>query len=216
MSTGTVGLVVGVATALVGTSARAAERTFDLGPETCHLTVRVFRAGMLSSMGHEHLFFPDRWSGRIRVDEALARTAVELRVDATSLHDREPGLSDSDRVKVEQQTRDEVLEADRYPYITFVANQLKVEAASAPPSAGAGGKELRGTLAGTITLHGHARPLEVPFAATLTSDTLVARGSVRLKLHDFGIKPPSAALGTIKVKDELLVGFDVVGRSSSR
>jgi len=37
-----------------------------------------------------------------------------------------------------------------------------------------------------------------------------------LKQTDFGIKPVTIAGGTVKVKDELTIEFDIVARSPSR
>jgi polyisoprenoid-binding protein YceI len=61
---------------------------------------------------------------------------------------------------------------------------------------------------GRLTIHGETRP---------TTFTVVRRngrfrGTVGLKQSDFGIQPISILGGTVRVKDELKIEFDVVAR----
>ena len=56
-----------------------------------------------------------------------------------------------------------------------------------------------------------ASSLELPLSVSLEGDELRARGQARLRQTAFGIQPISVA-GLVKVKDELLVEFDLVAR----
>jgi hypothetical protein len=51
---------------------------------------------------------------------------------------------------------------------------------------------------------------------TLHGETLRARGKVQLKLSDFSIERTSAAGGTVKVADEVVVLFDVIATRAAR
>jgi polyisoprenoid-binding protein YceI len=66
-------------------------------------------------------------------------------------------------------------------------------------------------LRGELTIRGVARPLTLPLRVELAEDRLIARGRTSLRQSDFGIKPISVA-GVVKVKDELAIEFEVVGR----
>ncbi|MGC4121050.1 MAG: YceI family protein [Myxococcales bacterium] len=210
-------LAVALTTGLLvsGPSAHAEPRTYLVDTEHSQLSVQVFKSGALSALGHDHLFLPERWYGRLQVDpQAPERSHVQLRVEANSLRYHEPGLSDSDRAKVEAQTRDQVLEAARFPTIALDAQRIVLDV---PPSAaeGTGALDLHGELDGTLTLHGVTRPLRVPFHATVTEGSVSGTGGVTLSLREFGIKPVSAALGAVSVKDEVQVSFELTARPAA-
>jgi polyisoprenoid-binding protein YceI len=58
---------------------------------------------------------------------------------------------------------------------------------------------------GKLTLHGRERP--VSFEVVLKGDHY--RGSAPLKQTDFGMKPVTVAGGTVKVKDEVKIEFEI-------
>jgi polyisoprenoid-binding protein YceI len=59
-----------------------------------------------------------------------------------------------------------------------------------------------------LTLHGQTRSITLHVSSTGTH----YHGTTTLKQTDFGITPISIAGGTMKVKDELAIDFDVVTR----
>jgi polyisoprenoid-binding protein YceI len=77
---------------------------------------------------------------------------------------------------------------------------------ASPPSAGTSTLELRGTL----RIAGADQPIVMTAAATQESDgTLRVQGSQSITMSDWGVKPPSLMLGTMKVKDDVVVNFDI-------
>jgi polyisoprenoid-binding protein YceI len=58
---------------------------------------------------------------------------------------------------------------------------------------------------GNLTLHGRERP--VSFEVVLKEDHY--RGSLPLKQTDFGMKPVTVAGGTVKVKDDVKIEFEI-------
>jgi len=170
------------------------------------LTVNVLPAGLLASTLHTHHFQPEDWSGEIAWDpDHPDGVRIAIGVAAASLRDHQGNLSPRDIAKVEGQTRGaEILDSARFPRILFEAGQL--EAAQLPSGAG----EFRGTLAGTLTLHGQSRPLKFPVRGRLAARRLEAEATVTFKQSDFGIKPYSTALGTIAVRDEVTIEIALV------
>jgi polyisoprenoid-binding protein YceI len=61
---------------------------------------------------------------------------------------------------------------------------------------------------GDLTLHGQTHPVEVE----VSSNEGHYRGSATVRQKDFGITPVTAGGGTIKVKNEVRISFDVVAR----
>ena len=59
---------------------------------------------------------------------------------------------------------------------------------------------------GDLTLHGTSRPLTL---VVVRRDGR-CRGTVSIRQRDFGIQPISIAGGTVKVKDEVHIDFDIV------
>jgi len=179
------------------------------------LTVKVLPAGLLASALHPHFFQPESWSGEIALDpNRPGGVRVEVRIASDSLRDHQPKLSAKDIARVEGQTRGaDILDAARFPKILFEAGQL--DSASLP--SGAEG-DFRGTLAGTLTLHGQSRPVSIPIRGRVTAERLEADASVTFRQSDFGIKPYKTGLGTIAVRDEITVEIALVAvpRSPSR
>jgi polyisoprenoid-binding protein YceI len=157
------------------------------------VTVHVYRSGLFSFAGDNHEIQARIASGT--VDEA-ART-VEFTVDVRGMRVLDPSLSADKRAQVqEKMLSPDVLDQDRYSEITF--RSTKVEQKS----------DGEISVSGNLMLHGQTRPINV----RVLSNQLHYRGSTTLKQTEFGIKPITVAGGTIKVKDEIRIDFDVVTR----
>ena len=59
---------------------------------------------------------------------------------------------------------------------------------------------------GDLTLHGVTRPIEFDAKTTNGKDL---KGKVTLSQKDYGIKPYKALFGTLKVKNEVEIIFDL-------
>jgi polyisoprenoid-binding protein YceI len=69
---------------------------------------------------------------------------------------------------------------------------------------------VQGTLNGTLTLGGQTRPVSIAAqAADAVGGLLRVSGSYTLKMTEFGLKPPSLMMGTMKVDDDVTVNFDL-------
>lgn len=208
-------LAPGAAILLLALSEEPAGLLFGQNPPTAwrvdpaqsRLVVNALPGGLLSSALHAHHFEPEEWSGEVAWDpDHPGSVGVEVRVATDSLRDHQPKLSAKDIAKVEGQVRGpEILDAARYPSIVFRAAEFR---AAQLPSGGSG--EVRGTLVGTLTLHGNSRPLQLPIQGRVASDRLEAAATATFKQSDFGIKPYKTALGTISVKDEITVEVSLV------
>ena len=69
---------------------------------------------------------------------------------------------------------------------------------------------VQGTLNGTLTLGGQTRPVSIAAqAADAAGGLLRVSGSYTLKMTEFGLKPPSLMMGTMKVDESITVNFDL-------
>ena len=73
------------------------------------------------------------------------------------------------------------------------------------------GAEGTARVAGTLTIAGTERPLTLVAAVAEEANGGVrVRGSTRLRMTEFGVRPPTLMLGTVRVHDPVTVHFDVV------
>jgi len=66
------------------------------------------------------------------------------------------------------------------------------------------------TVKGMLSIAGVAREEAVTGAVTREAGALRVTGAKELKMSDFGVKPPTMFLGAIKVKDQVVIHFDLV------
>ena len=167
------------------------------------LVIRAGRIGLLSALAHDHQFTPARWRAAVEFDpQRPEEVRVDVRIDATTLHDHVARLSPKMQAYVDRETAGpEVLDAQHYREIRFHGE-------SASARADAGGFE--GVLHGELSLHGTTRSLDVPFHALAEGQGYRVTGSVRFRQTDFGMKPFSTAGGSIGVDDEIQVDFELV------
>ena len=182
-------------------------RTYTIVPSESSFWVFVGKAGLFSALAHNHEIGVKSFSGRVVVPAAGAGGgSLEMEVDAPSLVvlDKEP--SEEDKKKISNSMHNEVLESAKYQKITF-------KSVSVSDVKQTGSDAYSFVVNGDLSLHGVTKRIAVPVAATVTPQLLRATGKYTLKQTDYGIKPYSAAGGTIKVKDEVVVNFDIVAKA---
>ena len=179
---------IAFATATLGADSR------PIDTERSTLTVLVYKSGLFSAFADDHIIRAPIASGSI---SAAAPLAVAIAVRSDTLKVLDPKLSADKRADV--QTRmlsPEVLDTAQYPEIAFTSTAIEPAAAD------------RWTVTGTLTLHGKSRPITFPVVRREGR----YHGTATLKQRDFGIEPISIAGGTVKVKDEVKVEFDIVAK----
>jgi polyisoprenoid-binding protein YceI len=182
-------------------------RTYTIVPSESSFWVFVGKSGFFSALAHNHEIGVKSFSGRVIVPAAGAVAgSLEMEVDAPSLEvlDKEP--SEEDKKKIFNSMHNEVLESAKYQKITF-------KSVSVSDVKQTGGDAYSFVVNGDLTLHGVTKRIAVPVAANVTPQQLRATGKYTLKQTDYGIRPYSAAGGTIKVKDEVVVNFNIVAKS---
>jgi polyisoprenoid-binding protein YceI len=169
-------------------SASAQPRAIDT--KASSITVRVFKAGLLSAFGHDHDMEAPIAAGSVDVE---ARQ-VELRVNAATLRVRDPKASESDRAEIQKtMLGPQVLDTQQYPEIIFRSTSADR------------GEQGGWAVHGSLTLHGQTRPVTV----TVKEENGHYAGFAVLKQSDFGIRPIKVAGGSVRVKDELRIEFDL-------
>jgi hypothetical protein len=154
------------------------------------LIVHVSKAGLFSAFGDNHEVEAPISEGFI--DEAARR--VKLVIESQRMKVLDPQLSPEKRREVQQRMiGPDVLDVARFPQITFQSTRIE--------ETGPGLLLVRGQL----SLHGVVRPVVV----NVRSENGRYVGTATLKQREFGIRPVSVAGGTVRVKDELGIEFNV-------
>ena len=179
------------AAATIVSSAGISGQTKKIDVKQSSFKISVFKSGFFSAFGHNHEIQAPISVGT--VDQS--KLSVALGVESADLQVMDPDASPSTRADVQKtMLGPEVLDSRRFPQISFQSTSIEISGSN------------RWRVRGDLTLHGQTRPL------TLDVDLENGhyRGSLMLKQRDFGIAPVSVAGGTVKVKNEIKIEFDIV------
>ncbi len=168
----------------------AQDKPFDIQRST--ISIHVGKAGLFSVAGHEHWVEAPISSG---VLNESAPAHVEFRVEAAKMKVKpDPKIDSKTQAEIQKDMQDKTLESARFPEILFRSSHVEKEA------------EGQWRVEGTLTLHGLTRPTSL--SVKRSGDAYIGRATLRQS--DFGIKPITAAGGTVRVKNELEIGFHIV------
>lgn len=192
---------------IVGATAatRATTMRFQIDAARSDFMVRAFAGGTLWFKGHDHFVRPRDFSGEATLTPgAINPASLTMRVRAASLAETRDVFTAQQKQIIDKELREIVLEPDKYPEITFKSTQVQVETPA--------GGEFRVRITGDLTLHGVTRRVEIPAQVTMAGNDLHARGEFGISRKDFNVKATSAFHGTVRIRDELRVIFDIVAR----
>lgn len=174
--------------------------THSLGPQAGKITLNVYRDGVAAKMGHNLVLAATKWSGKAEVVAGdPAASSVELTIDSRSLEiiGAQGGikpLSDKDRADIKRNINDKILITSRNPEITFQSTEVT-------------GNAPNFKVKGNLTLAGKSQPVILDVRVDERSGR--ASGNTTIRQSSYGIKPFSALMGALKIKDSVDIQFDV-------
>ncbi|MDT5122185.1 MAG: hypothetical protein QOC96_1667 [Acidobacteriota bacterium] len=162
--------------------------------------------GLLSVFGHNPTIAICGFGGDARfISGTLQQASLLLLVQSGSLA-LVSESSDKDRHEIERAMRDEVLEIARYPEIIFMSKSITANRMTED--------QYQVRIIGSLSLHGLTREQLIDARVNVNEAGLRAQGEFTLRQSDYNIKPVSALGGTLKVKDDLRLSFDIIARQS--
>jgi polyisoprenoid-binding protein YceI len=178
--------------------------TYVLDPRISRFSVQAFSGGLLSALGHNPVIAIRGLVGDVSFrGETLEDASLIIRADAGSLYLMDD-VSERDRREIERNMYYAVLETDRFPEIIFVSSHVEVVERN---------ENLYNVrLEGNLTLHGQTRAMAIPAKVTVNDGLLRAFGEFALWQTDYNIALVTIAGGTLKLKDELKLKFDLGAR----
>ncbi len=175
--------------------------TYSLGGNSGNLHVYTFKEGLLSKLAHDLLIGITNFKVNLDVPEAgFTSGSLELEIEANSLKvicalkdgERTDALKEKDIADIEKDMAGKVLHPDKYPTANFRSKAIQEKD---------GGYKINGDL----SLHGVTKSID--FDINTNSENL--KGMITLLQKDYGIKPFKAMMGTLKIKNEINIGFDL-------
>ena len=183
---------------------------YRIDPAQSELTVLVYRAGVMASLGHNHVIVNRALAGWVTVAGPPSAAAFALTVPATDfvVDDAEArsaqGADFSEAVPEEAKAGTAhnmlgaaVLDAADHPAVTV--RSLSVA-------------ETRGGLEATVAIEaaGHESQLTVPFTLDRSPGRLSATGALTVRQTALGLTPLSIFLGALRVEDAIGLKFKLV------
>jgi len=146
----------------------------------------------------------EAFEATVAVDTAVARVPAALTRPVRRVSVRIPvrSLKCGNRRMNEDLYR--TLRAAEFPDIQYVLAGYRVNPVLTMPG------RFAATTWGDITVAGVTRRVEVPVTADRREGGARGMGRVRLRMTDFGVKPPTAFLGAIRTRNEIEVSFEVL------
>jgi polyisoprenoid-binding protein YceI len=168
--------------------------TYNLGPSDGSVRVKTGRQGMASKVGHDLTLEAGNWNATLVVDGDPSRSEVRATIEPRSLEvtaatgGAKP-VSDKDKKDIKKNISG-LLGNDS---ITFTSTPVNVN-------------DTKVKAQGSLSIAGQSRPVTLDLTATPNGRL---SGSMTIVQSQFGIKPFSAMMGALKVKDEVEVNLDV-------
>jgi polyisoprenoid-binding protein YceI len=171
--------------------------TWRLSASDGELLVHTDVAGRASKMGHRLTIAVQRWHATVQwADGAPASAHLRVDVDSLDVLRGEGGLtplSGPEKILVRTNAL-RLLGAGRFPEILFDADGI------AHSNDGY-------RLSGTLQIHGKARPHVIDLRTEDLGDAWRLSTESVVRQSDFGVKPYSLLMGSLKVADDVTVVF---------
>ena len=149
--------------------------------------------------GKKHLFLFENYRGSLAFDPHRPEgSKIELVIDSRSVVCKDDWVSSGDLKKIMETTFEDMLAVKQFPSLTFVSASIRP----------LGGNQFE--VQGTLTIRNRPKPVTVVVQLDAGDPAqLRLRGSARISLKDYSLKPPSALLGAIGTKDEMSLAFEI-------
>ena len=174
--------------------------SYRVNTEQSRIAIQLFKGGLLGGLGGNHLINLNRFSGKANFSPADGWTA-DLLGESASLEVIDPWGNADERKEVQETMLGPTqLDVKHFP-------SIKLHSVSLNPK---GQEDTIWQMIGDVELHGLTRREQFSLDCHQIGDKLQIRGKRTFKLTDFNIQPFSTAFGTVKIKNDFEVTYDIV------
>ncbi len=180
-------------------AAMLSAETYSIQPQPgSEFHLYILKTGPIMG-GKKHDIVFERYQGKLDYDPAAPeKSHVELSIETASLVVKDDWVKQSQRKDIyDEAVGRNGLESNKHPTMRFVSAAIE----KAPNGF---------TARGTLTIRGIQKPAVLNVTAAAEAGRLFVTGTAKVKLTDYGIKPPKAALGLIGTRDDMDVSFRVL------
>lgn len=172
---------------------------YRVNTKESRIEIQLFQGGLLGGLGGNHLATLKHFSGTANFSPADGWTA-DLLGESASLEVIDPWANAADRKEVQDTMLGPTqLDVKHFP-------SIKLHSVSFNPA----GHDATWRMIGDVELHGVTRREQFSLDCHQIGDKLQIRGKKTFKLTDFNIQPFSTAFGTVKIKNDFEVTYDIV------
>lgn len=165
-------------------------QTIALRPNAgSEIALEVRKTGIMA--GKKHHFTFSRYEGSVSQSPT---PQVTLTIQSASLVCHDDWVKPKDVDKITRYAIDDLLEAEKYPALRFQSTAVQSTTDGY-------------NVAGNLTIKDQTRPVTVKVIRKGAEGSPQWTGNATLKLTDFGLKPPKAALGAVGTEDAMLFSF---------
>lgn len=174
-----------------------AESNWSIEPSSGELRILTGVEGRAARMGHRLTIAMQSWHAVMRfTDHQPTSAELTVQVDSLEVLGGQGGLTPlgTPEKAVCRSNAFKSLDVRKYPEIRFVADGIAKTATGY-------------RLTGMLDIHGTSRPQVVDLSVEDNGDTWGLSTRVGVRQTDFGVKPFSLFMGTLKVADEVTIDF---------
>jgi len=174
-----------------------AESSWSLSNSVGDLLIRTGVAGPAAKMGHRLTIRMDSWQAGVQWrDRTPVSADLTVVVDSLQVTKGEGSVTPlaGPAKLIARSNALKSLDAKKYPLIRFNADDI-AETASGY------------RLTGTVEIHGRSRPQVIDLTVDDAGDAWAMSAHAAIIQSDFGVKPYSLLMGSLKVADEVAIEF---------
>ena len=97
-----------------------------------------------------------------------------------------------------------LMKSDKYPYLKIQFNHFEIGGASE------GNQQNKGDASVNFTITGVTKQYSIPVNVSLKGDYITVSGKKRMTIKDFGLEPPVAMLGLVRVSEWIEIEFRII------
>ena len=185
---------------------------FHIDSESSWLRVLVYRGGLLRGFGHNHIVSHNEIKGTVTLGQnpLQSELIVEFSVADLTVDDPQlralagpdfPGqISEKDIAGTRSNMLGKkLLQAEQFPSIQIRSEQITGSMPDIEVEA-------------SVVVRGVEFTVVFPVRVELSSDSFVASGELEITHADMGLKPFKAVLGTLRVRDTLILNYEISGQ----
>ena len=157
-------------------------------------TLEVEKTGLMK--GKKHLFSFPKYTAKLQYDpSAVTASKVEFTLDGASMVCEDDWVKPKDKEKILEWGLNKMIEVNKHPQLRFVSGKVTEGVAG------------HFQIAGSLSIRDIERPVIISLTKSDSSSGVTLDGQSSIDMREWGMKPPTAGLGSVGTKPEMLVRF---------